>query len=114
MPPPLMTQPPDQPEPNLLEYRSRAMNGPPRVGLRQWVQASVVLGGLSWMSGILLCGGATSRLAMLPVGFAAGGLVCGVVSIVQPLPRESLGDALIGLFMSFTVLAIWLLALAVF
>ena len=43
-----MTQPPDQPEPNLLEYRS------------------------------------------------------------------SLGDAFIGVFMSFTVLAIWLLALAVF
>jgi hypothetical protein len=33
---------------------------------------------------------------------------------VQPLPRESLSDALFGLFMSFTVLAIWLLALAVF
>ena len=114
MPPRMMTQPPDQPEPNLLEYRSRATNPAPRVGPRQWVQASVILGGMAWLSGVLLCGGATSRLAMLPVGFAAGGLVCGIVSILRPLERESLGDGFIGLFMSFTVLAIWLLALAVF
>ena len=109
-----MTQPPDQPEPNLLEYRSRETNPPPRVGPRQWAHASLVMGALSWLSGVLLCGGATSRLAMLPVGCAAGGLVTGIVALVQPLPRESLGDALLGLFTSFTIFAIWLLALAVF
>ena len=74
----------------------------------------MTLGALSWLTGVLLCAGTTSRLAMLPVGFALGGLVTGIIAVLHPLPRESLGDALIGLFMSFTVLAIWLLALAVF
>ena len=48
-----MTPPPDQREPNVLEYRPRAVNPAPRVGPRQWMQASIVLGGLSWMSGML-------------------------------------------------------------
>ena len=42
------------------------------------------------------------------------GLVTGFVALVQPLPRESLGNALIGLFLSFMVVAIWLLALVLF
>ena len=108
-----MTTPPDQPDPPVLDYRPRAANPAPRVGPGQWLGASFALGAMSWLTIVLICTG-LSPLAWVPVGFAAAGLVSGFVAAVQPLPRESSVSAVAALFMSFMVLAIWLLALVLF
>jgi hypothetical protein len=104
---------PNQPDPLVLQYRPRAANPAPRVGPSQWLQASIALGGMSWLMVALICAG-TPRLALLPVAFAAAGLVTGIVAAVQPLPRESSAAAIFAVLMSFTVLAIWLLAHVLF
>jgi hypothetical protein len=105
---------PTSPEPRVLEYRPRAVNPAPPVGPSEWLKASVALGGLSWLTIVLLCAGAASPLAWIPVGLAIAGMVTGFVAAIQPLPRESSAGALFALFMGFLVLAIWLLALVLF
>jgi hypothetical protein len=104
---------PNQADPPVLEYRPRAVHPAPRVGPSQWLQASLALGGMSWLTVVMICAG-SPRLAMLPVAFAGAGLVTGIVAAVQPLPRESSAAVIFAVLMSFTVLAIWLLARVLF
>ena len=104
---------PNQPDTPVLEYRPRPVNPAPRVGPSQWLQASLALGGMSWLTVVMICAG-TPRLSMLPLAFAAAGLATGIVAAVQPLPRESSAAAIFAVLMSFTVVAIWLLARVLF
>jgi hypothetical protein len=104
---------PNQPDTPVLEYRPRAANPAPRVGPSQWLQASLALGGMSWLTVVMICVG-TPRLSLFPVAFAAAGLATGIVAAVQPLPRESSAAAIFAVLMSFLVLAIWLLAHVLF
>ncbi|HEV2295908.1 MAG TPA: hypothetical protein VGR35_18825 [Tepidisphaeraceae bacterium] len=106
-----------RPEPReaiVLEYRSRGTSRQPLVGPVQWLKASLVLGVASWATFGPICAGATSTWVWLPVSLAAAGLLSGVVAAVGALPRDYTGGALLAIFMGFTVLAIWLLALALF
>jgi hypothetical protein len=113
----MMTPPtnhPNQPESYVLEYRHRGVSAAPPVGPREWVKVSIALGTLSWVTLGFLCAGATSRAAFLPLSLAAGGLATGVFGATGALPRDATAGALCAIFMSFTVLAIWLLALVLF
>ncbi len=71
----------------------------------------MVLGVVSWATLVLLCAGATGILSWLPILLAAAGLGTGVLAATHPLPRDATPDILGAIFMSFSVLAIWLLAL---
>ena len=104
---------PNQPDTPVLEYRPRAANPAPRVGPGQWLQASLALGGMSWLTVVMICAG-TPRLSMLPLAFATAGLATGIVAAVQPLSRESSTAAIFAVLMSLTVIAIWLLAHVLF
>ena len=110
MTPPTPTPRRDSEQP-VLEYRPRAVNPAPKVGPSQWLLASLVLGGLSWTTAVLTCAGAASRFAWVPVSLAAAGLASGVIAAVHHLPRDTTASLFAAMFMSFSVLAIWLLAL---
>ena len=106
------TPPQPEREPHVLEYRPRAANPAPRVGAHQWLEASMALGVLAWLTMVFLCAG--GWLPWLPIGFAAAGFGTGLLAAVHPLSRETSMSALFAMFMSFTVLATWLLILGLF
>jgi hypothetical protein len=111
--PTMRTTPPQRPEPHPLAYRGPNVNAvpPPAVGPREWLKVSVALGVLSWGSVALVCAGGTSRLALLPVALAAGGLTTGIMAATNALPRDATPTVFGAIFLSFSILAIWLIAL---
>ena len=76
-----------------------------------WLKMSVGLGVLSWASVPLACALGTSRLALLPVVLAAGGLTTGIIAASNALPRDETPTVFGAFFLSFSILAIWLIAL---
>jgi hypothetical protein len=106
----MTTTPPQRREPHPLDYRGREANSAPRVP-REWLKVSVALGVLSWASVALVCALGTSRLALLAVALAAGGLTTGIIAATNALPRDETPTVFGAIFLSFSILAIWLIAL---
>ncbi len=107
-----MTQPEHQSvQPNVLEYRARGAHAPGRrVTPADCIGASMGLGVVSWLTALLLLAG--GWWPAVPLGLAAAGLALGAWAGVQALGRDASETVMFAVFLNFSVLGLWLLALA--
>ena len=101
-------------DPIVLNYRSRGSERRRWIGPLEVLKAALTFAVMSWATFGFICNGATSEFAWVPISLAAAGLIAGLVPAARQLGPDNTGGARLAIFMSSTVLAIWLLALAVF
>jgi hypothetical protein len=99
-------------DPIVLDYRSRGSGRRRCIGPLEVLKAALTFAVMSWATFGFVCAGATSEMAWVPISLAAAGLAAGIVAATRQLGPDNIGGARLAIFMSSTVLAIWLLALA--
>jgi hypothetical protein len=99
-------------DPIVLDYRARGSERRRWIGPLEVLKAALAFAVMSWATFGFVYAGATAKLAWVPVSLAAAGLTTGVLAATKQLAPDNTGGARLAIFMSFTVLALWLLALA--